>query len=404
MSTLYKYKAVSSDGKEFHGEYSAEHEAQITEFLNGKGLIPVNISAIKEKSGFSLLGFFKSIDYEDLILFTNNLSTMYKAGISLIKALTIIKIGPDNSKFNYAIKKMRGDIQGGKSLSSAMKEHPYIFSKVFVHSIEAGEESGQLDQILDELSDMMEKELEISRQIKSGLRYPIITLSVISLAFIVLMTFVMPKFTDFYDSFNADLPLPTQLMINISDFMLGYWWLILLGLAAVIYGFKATLNNPNGKLFIDRSILKLPVFGMLIIKGNVARFSLMFKILFKSGLPIVKSLEILKYSVKNSMISKEIAKMEDMFRRGTEQNLVNEEFIFYPELARQMMSIGLESGSLEKMLHELGSHYTKEVQYTSRHLSSILEPILTLVISVFVLMMALAIFLPMWNLIKVFNG
>lgn len=404
MSVLYKYKAIDETGRFVTGEMSAEQVSQVTEYLEEKQLQPVKVKKIKDSGTFSLLGFFKSIDYEDLILFTNNLATTYRAGIPIIRALTIIKIGPENSKFNKALFKMRHDVQAGKSLSQAMSAFPEIFSPVFINSISAGEESGKLDDILDELSEMLEKELEISRQIKAGLRYPIIILSVIAIAFVVLMTFVMPKFMNFYSSFNAELPLPTKIMIGMSNFILDYWWLLLTVIGLAVYTFRVMIKHPKSKLFLDRTALKLPVFGKLIIKGNVARFSLMFRILFKSGLPIVKSLMILTNSVKNSMISQEIGELLELFKRGSEHELIEKQFLFFPDMAKQMISLGLESGSLENMLYEVGNHYTKEVQYTSRHLTSILEPILTLFISVFVLLMALAIFLPMWNLIKVFNG
>ena len=404
MATQFEYKAITADGISRTGHYTAETKQHVTDYIEENNLIPVTIKEVKPKAGLKFFNLFKKVDFEDLIMFTNNLSTMYRAGIPLLKALSIIKIGKENGLLNLAIPKLLSSVQAGKSLSQAMREHREVFSEVYINAIEAGEESGKLDDILDELSEMLEKELEITRLIKSGLRYPIIVFIVIALAFTIVMTFVVPKFIDFYAAFDAELPIPTQIMIGMSQFFTNYWWALIFGTGALIYGFKSLISNPKGKLFVDTNILKVPLFGQLIIKGNVARFSLMFRILFKSGLPIIKSLSILTNSVKNSMISQEINKLEQLFARGSEHELINTEFHFFPDLAKQMYSIGLESGSLEKMLHEVGSHYSKEVQYTSRHLTSILEPVLTLIISGFVLLMALAIFLPMWNLIKVFGS
>jgi MSHA biogenesis protein MshG len=337
-------------------------------------------------------------------MFTNNLATMYRSGIPLLRALTIIKIGPEDGHFNRALQQVKYSVQSGKSLSEAMADFDDIFFRVYRNSIAAGEESGRLEDILDELATMMEKELELSRLIKSGLRYPIIVIIVIAIAFVVLMTYVIPQFVDFYSSFDADLPLPTKIFIGTSNFFTRYWALLLGVAVAAGFGFRKVVSNEKGRLLVDRKLLKLPVFGELILKGNVARFAMMFRILFRAGLPIIQSLQILADSVKNTMVSREINKLEDMFRRGSDANLLEEEFEFLPDLAKQMISIGLETGALERMLGELGTFYGKEVQYTSRHLTAILEPILTLVVSVFVLIMALAIFLPMWNLIKVFNG
>lgn len=404
MATQFEYKAITADGISRTGHYTAETKQHVTDYIEGNNLIPVTIKEVKPKTGLKFFNLFKKVDFEDLIMFTNNLSTMYRAGIPLLRALSIIKVGKENGLLNLAIPKLFSSVQAGKSLSQAMSEHRNVFTEVYINAIEAGEESGKLDDILDELSEMLEKELEITRLIKSGLRYPVIVFVVIALAFTIVMTFVVPKFIDFYAAFDAELPLPTQIMIGMSQFFTNYWWALVFGIGALIYGFKILINNPKGKLFVDTNILKFPLFGQLVIKGNVARFSLMFRILFKSGLPIIKSLSILTKSVKNSMISQEINKLEQLFARGSEHELINTEFLFFPDLAKQMYSIGLESGSLEKMLHEVGSHYSKEVQYTSRHLTSILEPVLTLIISGFVLLMALAIFLPMWNLIKVFGS
>ena len=404
MSSHFAYKAVSSTGKHYQGEFVGESKEQVAEHLTDRELIPVSIVEKKESTTFAFLKKFDTLNYEDLIMFTNNLSTMYRAGIPLLRALSIIKIGKTNSLFNQAIPQIHADVQAGKSLSEAMLAHPKVFSKVYISSIAAGEESGKLDEILDQLAKMLEREMEINRLIKSGLRYPIIVMIIIALAFTIVMTYVIPKFTDFYASFDSELPLPTQIMITMSNFITGYWWAILGLLGVIIYTYRYVRQQPKGKLAIDTAFLKLPVFGELIIKGNVARFALMFQILYKSGLPIIKSLDILSHSVANSMVQQEIDKLGELFRRGSENQLLQTKFFFFPDLAKQMISIGLESGALERMLLEVGEHYSKEVQYTSRHLTAILEPILTVVISGFVLLMALAIFMPMWNLIKVFNG
>ncbi len=404
MATQFAYKAITPDGKTHHGEFVAETKDQVSTYLSDHDFIPVTIEPKKESANLFLTKFFNKVKTEDIIMFTNNLSTMYRAGIPILRALSIIKIGKPNSLFNIALPKIHADVQAGKSISDAMKDHRDIFSEVYISSIAAGEESGKLDEILDQLAKMLEREMEINRLIKSGLRYPTIVLTILGFAFTVVMTFVVPKFIDFYSSFDADLPLPTQIMISTSTFITSYWYVLLGIIALIIYTYKYIVSKPNGKLAVDNAILNIPVFGSLIIKGNVARFALMFQILFKSGLPIIKSLDILTTSVTNSMIQKEIYKLAELFRKGSEHKLLQTKFIFFPELAKQMIAIGLESGSLERMLLEVGEHYSKEVQYTSRNLTAILEPILTVVISGFVLLMALAIFMPMWNLIKVFNG
>ena len=285
-----------------------------------------------------------------------------------------------------------------------MAEFSDLFSRAYVASVAAGEESGKLEYTLDELAEILEKEMDMNRQIKLAIRYPLIVVAVIIAAFVVMMTFVIPRFVDFYSSFGAQIPTPTRLMIFISNTVTQYWPIVLAGLVAIGLIFKKIMSNENGRLWFDRQLLRLPIFGNLIIKSNIARFALMFKILFRSGLPIIKCLNILTATIKNGVIEGEIYKLEELFKRGKDIEIKSGNFKYLPDMSLHMMSIGLESGSLDEMLGEIGKHYSKEVAYTTRQLISVIEPILTLVLGVFILLLALAIFLPMWNLIKVFHG
>jgi len=350
------------------------------------------------------LGSLTAREYEQLIMFTNSLSTMQKAGVPLLRSLSIIRVGKADGPFNRVIDQLRTDVQTGKQLSEAMEVHPKLFSRVYVASIAAGEESGHLEDTLDELSSMLERELELNRQIKQATRYPMIVVSVIALAFLVMMTYVVPRFVDFYATFDAELPLPTRILIYCSNFITDYW-VFAVGLAiAAAVGFRYMLSTEGGRLWFDRLLLKTPIIGVVVLKGNVARFALMFRILFRAGIPLVKTLEVLGATVKNSQISQEIKKLEELFRKGRDVNAVKGRFEFFPDLMLHMMAIGMESGSLDRMMTQLGTHFSRETMYRSRQLTSVLEPVLTLVLGVFILILALAIFLPMWSLIKVFQG
>lgn len=404
MPEHFKYRAVGADGKIEKGTMRAESSVHVLDFLSEQQLTPVKVTQLPRKKNLSFFGFFKKVDYESLILFTNSLNTMIHAGIPLLRALRLIKIGPHNGKFNKAINQIRISLQSGKSLSESMSEFEGFFGKVYISCVAAGEESGQLENILEELARMLEEEMELTRQIKAGIRYPLMVIAAIGIAFIVIMAFVIPSFMSFYSSFGAELPLPTRIMLQTSKIVTAYWYILIAIAAIVIAVFRKFVSKPEGKLWVDEKILKIPIMGDLIIKGNVARFCLMFRILFKAGLPIVKTIDILTDSVKNSQIEKEINHLGTFMKEGRDMEQIHKEFDYFPEISLQMIAIGMESGSLEKMLKEVGTHFTKEVQYTSRQLTSILEPILTFVLGGFVLLMALAILLPMWNLIKVFKG
>ncbi|MFQ5498374.1 MAG: type II secretion system F family protein [Candidatus Zixiibacteriota bacterium] len=404
MQTQFKYKAAATNGTMQSGSMTAERVDQVVGWLQEQQLVPVEINEANRRKTISLSGFFSGTEYENLIMFVGQLATMYRSGIPLLRSLSLIRIGAAESRFNLALRRMYQDVQSGRQLSEAMAAHPKIFPSVLTASVAAGEESGKLEDILEELSTMLENEMELTRQIKAGIRYPVIVITILVGAASVLMAFVVPRFASFYDSFDAALPLPTRMLIATSEFFSNWWGLLLAMGIASVYVMRRIVSTKKGKYFVDTQLLKLPIIGGLIMRGNLARFTLMFRILFKSGLPMIRTLSILADSIKSAPIATEINKMEEMFRDGRDGELTTESFTWIPDLALQMISIGLESGSLERMLGEIGAHYSKEVQYTSRQLTAILEPILTLVLGVFVLIMALAIFLPMWNLIKVFSG
>ena len=404
MPDRFKYEAMSDAGVVSSGVITAVDNFHVEEFLVEQDLRPISITKVQQRRSLALFGFLKSGHAEDLIMITNSLATMHRAGVPMMKALSLVKFGARNKRIIEALDLIRIEVHGGRSLSEALSEFEEIFSPVYVAAIAAGEESGQLDETLEELSRMLESELGLNRQIKMAMRYPTIVLVIMVAAFFVLMSLVIPRFVDFFDTFGAELPLPTRILIGISDFVTGYWYLVLgvAGLAA--YGFKRLLDTDNGRLWWDGKMLRAPAMGQIVCKGNVARFALMFRIMFKAGIPLVRTLDILSHVVKNSEISREIRMMADLFRAGRELSTITHKFKAFPELAINMMAIGMESGSLDRMAEEIGKHYSKEVMYRSKQLTSVIEPILTVIMGLFVLVMALAIFLPMWSLIKVFKG
>ena len=404
MLIQFKYEAVAEDGSLQTGVITAETAEKTAELLAEDHLLPIRVERLRPGRINTILGFFKRTYYEDLITFTNNLTTLSRAGIPILKSLSLIKIGSATSRFNAALTQIRFQMQSGQSLSRAMSECPDVFPRVYVSAVAAGEESGHLDDVLEQLSATLEKELTLSRQIKSGITYPVMVISTLLAAFVVMMIYVVPKFTAFYSAFEAELPLPTRILTGLSDFAIQYWPILVAIIIIGIFGFKKLTSFPWGQRWVDRILLRIPVVGDLIIKGNVARFSMLMSILFQAGIPIVRTMELLREAVKNSIISLEIARMETIFAEGREEALTKEEFEFFPETALQMIKIGLESGTLDQILEELGRHFSKEVSYTTRQLTSILEPVLTFVLGIFVLVLALAIFLPMWNLINVFRG
>jgi type II secretory pathway component PulF len=382
----------------------AESPDRVAAVLSEQQLIPTEIKLKKTARKSGWFGFMKGQIYEDLIIFTRNLATLYRAGIPILRALSVIKVGREDGYFNKAILRIKDGVNAGRSLAECMADHPAIFPSVYTATVAAGEQSGRLDDMLDSLGEMLEKDMQLKRQIKSSVRYPIIVVSAIAAAFTILVTFVIPRFVAFYSKMGASLPWPTRMLIWLNQFMADYWIAILAALIVGILILRKTYATPSGRHFFDVRFLNLPVFGDLIVKGNIARFAYSLQTLLKSGIPVVRALEMLSLAVRNSQLAMEIRMLSELFRKGRELGSIPDRIRFFPDMALKMINIGLESGSLERMLAEVANHYSKEVDYRSRHLAALLEPILTVVLGVFVLIVALAIFLPMWNLIQVFRG
>ena len=404
MPETFLYTARTPDGEKKSGLMRAESPERVAAVLSEQQLIPTEIKLKKTPQKSGLFGFVKGPVYEDLIIFTRNLATLYRAGIPILRALSVTKVGKEGGYFNKVVLRIKDGINAGRSLADCMADFPDIFPSVYTATVAAGEHSGKLDDMLDSLGEMLEKDMQLKRQIKSSVRYPIIVVSAIAAAFAILVTFVIPRFVAFYSKMGASLPWPTRILIWLHQFIVDYWIVIL---AASIVGallLRKIYSTPSGRHFFDARFLSLPIFGDLIVKGNIARFSYSLQTLLKSGIPVVTALEMLSLAVRNSQLAMEIRMLSELFRKGRELGSIPDQIRFFPDMALKMINIGLESGSLERMLAEVASHYGKEVDYRSRHLAALLEPILTVVLGVFVLIVALAIFLPMWNLIQVFRG
>ncbi|MCK5126527.1 MAG: type II secretion system F family protein [candidate division Zixibacteria bacterium] len=405
MRQIWAYKARDSQGNSISGEIESESKEYVLESLANRGLIPTTINSKSEKISLSnMLGNFGSAHREHLIVFTKKLMTLYRAGIPLLRALTIIERGANELGMEDEINSIKQDLQAGKPLSKALEQYPNKFPAIYVASIAAGEASGTLDEVLEHLALLVEKEMVLARQIKSAMRYPVIVIVAISIAIFVLMSFVVPKFANLYGKFGAELPTPTKIVMGTSAFFSSYWYVILIAVALFLFALKKFISTPKGRLLWDELMLKIPLLGDLILKANIARFANMLTSLFRSGVPMVTCLNILKETASNKVIASEIGELADSFEKGQEVGLDSaKKYKHFPNMALEMFQVGLESGSIESIMGELANHYEMELEYKSRHLAAMIEPLLTIFIGIIVMVLALSIFLPMWNLIKVFR-
>ncbi len=404
MRQVWTYTARDHKGAQVRGEIESDSREHALETISDRGLIPIKVSNRKGSFTFSgLFGSITSAHREKLIIFTKNLKTLHRAGIPLLRALSIVERGSKELGFESEIKSISSDLRAGQPLSTALSRFPKKFPPIYVNSIAAGEASGTLDQVFDQLSILIEKELVLSRQIKSAFRYPVMVISALAVAIFILMSFVVPQFAKLYGKFDAGLPLPTKIVMTISGFFSSYWYLILLGAIIGAILFLRLINTDRGRKIWDKAILRVPLFGSLIIKAHIARFASMLTILFRSGVPMISCLNILKITAGNTAIAADIRTMATSFEQGREIGQRRDDYKYMPHIALEMLDVGLESGAIESIMQELATHYEMELDYRTRHLTAMLEPILIVFIGAMVLCLALAIFLPMWNLIHVFR-
>jgi len=403
MPSLYRYKARDRAGAEITGEISGETPEAVSTHLESLDLIPIKVS--RKGTGFSIASPFgpRKVSHEDLIVITRNLATLYRAGIPLLRSLDIMAEQYADSPIGTALTAVRSNVERGEQLSEAMAQYPHVFSAIFVASIRAAEISGKLDVVLEHLAKATEREMVTNEEIKKAIRYPVMVVAAIGIAFAVLMVFVVPKFADFYSTQGASLPYPTRVLISLSDFIQNSWFLLVPGLIAFGVLSVKLVKHPTLKPIVDRLILNLPVMGNLITKIYFSRFSHLLSVLVVSGAPLLKSLAIVRKAIGNSVLAGEISQFALGLREGRQIAESKHLMPHFPKLVVSLMQIGLESGSLELTLEEISRFFDREVHYTSQRLTSMLEPVLVVVIGAMVLFMALAIFLPMWNLVSVFK-
>jgi MSHA biogenesis protein MshG len=401
MSYRFKYKAVAQDGKPLTGIIEAENDSLAKKNLDRRGLIPINIRLLSERRNLVRKLFRPAVNLELLISFTTKLNTLIKAGIPIIRALSIIESEQENPEFGEVLLKIRQHIENGMTLSQAMEQFPNHFYSLFVSTVKAGETSGQMESILDRLNEIIEREIKTREMIKTAVRYPSYVLLTIIGAIAVVVTVVIPKFADFYKSNKAELPLPTKLVLDLSNFVTSYWYIVVFFAGIAIFAFFKFKASRIGVRFLDKIKLEMPIIGDIFLKMVISRFCYLLGTLLKSGLPLVEALRLVGSAVGNFFISLVINRMSDNVVGGGDLVSPMRESKYFSPMVIQMFTIGMESGRLDDLLFDAARYYDSVVEYQSKKLTSRIEPILTFFIGGMVLLLALAIFLPMWNLMQV---
>jgi MSHA biogenesis protein MshG len=402
----FRYRAQNPAGTAQQGVLEASDLDHAIDQVRRMGLVPVRLETQGASSqplsrGFSL--FEKRVVARDLILFTRQLETMLDSGLPLLTALDILHQQSIHPRLKPAINRVRADVEQGSTLTEAMRRHPRVFPPLYANLIHAGEEGGLIVPMLDRLATLLESEAETEQRIRSATFYPILIVAELLIAFTVLLKFVLPRFASLFRKFGAELPLPTRILIGISDFSENHWGVVLLGLAAGITGTVLWVRTERGRRWADRTLLRMPILGSIFLKASMSRVARVLSALIAGGTPIVQALEIAKGVAGNRLIADDLETMRNGVVAGTGLADSVRGSEFFPPLVLKMMAVGEETGALDKMLFRVSRYYDQDVDYLVKNLSTAIEPVLLAVLGAAVLFTALAVFLPLWNLMNVFR-
>ncbi|MFZ5487552.1 MAG: type II secretion system F family protein [Burkholderiaceae bacterium] len=389
---VFEWEGKDRNGKVVRGETRAVGENQVHASLRRQGVLPTKIKKRRMRTG-------KKIKPKDIALFTRQLATMMKAGVPLLQAFDIVGRGNTNPSVGKLLNDIRMDVETGTALSSAFRKYPMYFDSLYCNLVEAGEAAGILDALLDRLATYMEKTEAIKSKIRSALMYPV---SVIIVAFVVvtiIMIFVIPAFKEVFTSFGADLPAPTLFVIGLSDTFVRWWWLIFGVLGGGIYFFmQAWRRNEKMQMFMDRLLLRLPIFGPLVDKSCVARWTRTLSTMFAAGVPLVEALDSVGGAAGNSVYEIATKKIQQEVSVGTSLTAAMTDANVFPSMVLQMCAIGEESGSIDHMLGKAADFFEAEVDDMVAGLSSLMEPIIIVFLGVIIGGIVVSMYLPIFKL------
>lgn len=405
MST-FAYRARDDRGALITGQLEGNGLDEIQSQLSSRGLSTLSITKVAEGLNFPFLKkiFEPKVSGDEVLVTTRQFYTLFKAGMSMEAVLATLVRQTSNKTLKKALKKIHVDVSSGSGLSAAFSKHQNVFGELYTSMMAAGEEAGILEEVLENLCKLLEKEMHINSSVKSATLYPKIVIFVLGIATVVIMTFVVPKFASFFSHYKAELPLPTRILMGFSTFIQNDWYMVAGVAVAGMFLFKKYAATARGKLKVGALRFKLPVFGPLNIKVANARFCHILSALYKSGLPIHRSLEITGGTIGNGAFMREVEILKSEVTRG---RMISEGMAschYFTPVIVDATAVGEKTGALDEMLESMGNHYDLEVEHTIKNLTTLLEPILLGFIFGMVTIFTLAIFLPIWNMSQVVSG
>jgi MSHA biogenesis protein MshG len=404
---FFAYKGRNARGELMQGILEGADSGAIADQLFGTGVTPIEITLTRKtlSSANGEQGWWgklteKRVTSMDVQLFSRQMYTLLRSGVPIMRGLAGLQESALSKSFGRVIKDLRESLDSGRELSAAMRRHPEAFSNFYLSMVRVGEMTGRLEEVFLRLFDHLEFERDMRTRVKTAIRYPSFVLTAMVMAMVVVNIFVIPQFVKVFASFHAELPLMTRMLVASSAFMVAYWPLLLFAIIGAVFGTRAWIATPAGRHAWDRHKLRIPIAGKIIQKATMARFARSFALSSKSGVPIVQGLTVVAQTVDNAYLCARIEQMRDGVERGESILRTSVTAGVFTPVVLQMIAVGEESGSLDELMDEIAQMYEREVDYELKTLSAQIEPLLIGFLGVMVLVLALGIFLPIWDLGK----
>ncbi len=399
----FKYTAKEPSGQIVSGVRQAASAGAIAQELRAGGLLPIRINTEGEGGGGGeesqvLRLFERGVSLNELIVFSHQMSSLTRAGISVVRAVKTLAESAKNQSFRDVLADVATNMEAGVDVASSMGRHPRIFTELYVSLIHVGENTGRLDQAFKQIASYLELERETRRRIQAATRYPSFVIVAIAIAVVIVNIYVIPAFAGVFEKYNAELPWQTKAILTVSDTFVAYWPFMLAALVVAGFGWLRFVSSPEGRLVWHRWKLKLPILGSVFDRIYLARYCNTFAMVSRAGVPIVQGLQIVSRAIGNDYMATRINEMRANIERGESITTTARQAAMFSPVVLQMMSVGEETGNMEELLEQAAEFYEEEVEYELKGLTDALEPILIIAIAGLVLIMALGVFLPLWDL------
>jgi type IV pilus assembly protein PilC len=395
----YAYTAINASGLELDGEVNAPDAGAAREALRQRGLVALSLderAAASQGLGLAV----KKVKPKSLQVFSRQFATMIEAGLNVVTALVILEEQTEDKKLAKVVTELRADVEGGLLLSEAMARHPRVFSRLFISMVEAGEAAGILDVVLDRVAFQIEKETRIKRRVKGAMMYPLMVMGFATLVLVGMLMFLVPIFVDIFAELGGDLPMLTQIVVNLSDILRNYYFIVFPVMGAMIYGFFRLKKTDRGRRVWDAFRMRIPFgVGAIVVKVGMARFSRTLSTLVAAGVDIIRSLEITGSTAGNSLIEDATAVVRERVHQGVPIAIPLEDEKIFPPMVSQMVRVGEETGELEKMLAKIADFYEDEVDSSIATLTSVIEPLMMIGVGMVVGVIIISMYMPMFKLL-----